>query len=231
MMKLFDLGAASRGNRFRERRMIQFLSILDRIELKSTPLRILDVGGEPGHWLAFSDLLVGRQFQITLLNFKQFEIDDPRFHSVVGDATDLSGFKRDEFDIIYSNSVVEHVGRWPEMKLMADGITKLSKRYFVQTPNYWFPIEPHFRFPFFHWLPEPLRLQLVMARPCGFYPRASSIDEGMKMIESAVLLTKTQLQSLFPGAQIIRERFGPFTKSLIALSLDNDVARAQLGAP
>jgi Methyltransferase domain len=230
MMK-FEIGPASPANPFRKRRIMMFLSMLDRIASKSTPLRILDVGGEPGHWLAFSHLLAGRELQITLLNFKQFEIDDPRFHSVVGDATDLSGFKRDEFDIIYSNSVVEHVGRWPEMKRMADGIIKLSKPYFVQTPDYWFPIEPHFRFPFFHWLPEPLRLQLVMARANGFYPRAQSIDEGMKMIESAVLLTKTQLQSLFPGAQIVRERFGPFTKSLIALSLDNDVARTQLWAP
>lgn len=195
-----------------------FLSMLDSIAPSADPVRILDVGGEPGHWLAFDHLLAGRRLDITLLNFKSFKIDDPRFHSIVGDATNLSQFKRDDFNIIYSNSVIEHVGRWPEMRSMAREISNLSDRYFVQTPNYWFPIEPHFRFPFFHWLPEPLRLQLVMTRANGFYPRAKSIDEGMKMIQSAVLLSRTQFASLFPDATIVSERFGPLSKSLIAIS-------------
>jgi len=198
--------------------MVMFLSMLDGVASKAEPVRILDVGGEPGHWLAFDHLLAGRRIHITLLNFKTFEIDDPRFHSIVGDATDLSQFKRDDFDIVYSNSVIEHVGRWPEMRSMARGITNLSDRYFVQTPDFWFPIEPHFRFPFFHWLPEPLRLRLVMKRANGFYPRAKSIDEGMKMIQSAVLLNRTQFASLFPNAKIVSERFGLLSKSLIAIS-------------
>ena len=225
MMKMtFDADPVSSNNRFRERRMKMFLSVLDRIAEPSAPLRILDVGGEPYHWLAFRHLLAGRELEITLFNLKEFDVEDHQLRSVVGDATDLSRFRQNEFDIVYSNSVIEHVGGWAEMRLMAEGITRLSKSYFIQTPYFWFPIEPHFRFPCFHWLPEPLRLRLVMSRSLGFYPRASSVDAAMKMIEGSVLLSRTQFQSLFPGAQIVSERFGPLAKSLIAVSLGTNPA-------
>jgi len=225
MMKMnFDADPVSSNNRFRERRMKMFLSVLDRIAEPSAPLRILDVGGEPYHWLAFRHLLAGRELEITLFNLKEFDVEDHQLRSVVGDATDLSRFRQNEFDIVYSNSVIEHVGGWAEMRRMAEGITRLSKSYFIQTPYFWFPIEPHFRFPCFHWLPEPLRLRLVMSRSLGFYPRASSVDAAMKMIEGSVLLSRTQFQSLFPGAQIVSERFGPLAKSLIAVSLGTNPA-------
>jgi hypothetical protein len=113
--------------------------------------------------------------------------------------------------------VIEHVGRWADMKAMADEIHRVGRHYFIQTPAFGFPIEPHFRVPFFHWLPEPLRVRLVMSRACGYYPKARSVDEAMHYIEDANILDARRFHRLFPEAEIVRERIGPLTKSFVAI--------------
>jgi hypothetical protein len=118
---------------------------------------------------------------------------------------------------VHSNSVIEHVGRWPDQRRMAREVRRLADRYFVQTPNFWFPIEPHFRLPFIHWLPEPWRVAIVMRHACGFYPRAKSCDEARDILDDARLLDAAAMAELFPDATIEREHFAGFTKSLIAV--------------
>jgi hypothetical protein len=100
---------------------------------------------------------------------------------------------------------------------MAQEVRRLAPRYFVQTPNFWFPVEPHFRLPFIHWLPEPWRASIVMRRACGFYPRARSCNEARCIIDDARLIDARAMSELFPDAVIERERFAGFTKSLIAI--------------
>jgi 2-polyprenyl-3-methyl-5-hydroxy-6-metoxy-1,4-benzoquinol methylase len=71
-------------------------------------------------------------------------------------------FQNDEFDIVFSNSVIEHVGSYEEQNLMASEVRRVGKRYFIQTPNLFFPIEPHFLFPFFQFLPLDYRVTLII---------------------------------------------------------------------
>ena len=63
-------------------------------------------------------------------------------------------FTTGEFDVVFSNSVIEHVGDFDDQRRMADEVRRVGRRFFVQTPNRWFPLEVHTRLPFVHWLPD-----------------------------------------------------------------------------
>ena len=68
------------------------------------------------------------------------------------DGTQLP-FADGSFPIVFSNSVIEHVPKGLQ-PAFAREIRRVGDRYFVQTPNRWFPIEPHYQMPFVHFLPE-----------------------------------------------------------------------------
>jgi SAM-dependent methyltransferase len=123
---------------------------------------------------------------------------------VQADASELP-FADGEFDVVYSNSLLEHVVE-PERRRRAAGeIRRVGRRYFVQTPNRWFPVEPHALLPLVHWLPRPLGRRLW---PLGVSPHPY---EGTRLIGAR------ELRELFPDARIVRERLGPLTKSLLAV--------------
>jgi hypothetical protein len=119
---------------------------------------------------------------------------------------------------VHSNSVIEHVGRWKQMRAMAAECARLAPRYYVQTPAFGFPVEPHFRTPFFHWLPMPWRIWLTMHVRLGFYPKAETIDDAMRFVEDAILVDAPRMRALFPApARIVKERVLGLTKSFVAI--------------
>jgi SAM-dependent methyltransferase len=179
-------------------------------------VRVVDIGGTFAYWSALEDQWHHLPLHVTLINLVAERISDPRFTSLSGDARSLD-FPSMTFDVLHSNSVIEHVGRWTDMCRMAAEVRRLAPRYYVQTPNYWFPVEPHFRLPFFHWLPEPVRYQMVRARSWGFYKRGETPDEAMRSIEDSTLLDAARFRHLFPDADFVRERVLGLTKSLIAV--------------
>jgi len=193
-----------------------FLRLVDGVLAQKPVCRVLDVGGEAIYWRALEGVWSGRNLNITLLNTGIQNDVESRFAHVCGDARDMKQFADNSFDVVHSNSVIEHVGMWSDMKRMALEVRRLAPLYFVQTPNYWFPLEPHFRLLFIHWLPRPCRRRIVMWRACGFYPRAGNVDEANTVVCDASLLDEPSMRSLFPDARIIRERVGPLTKSFIA---------------
>jgi hypothetical protein len=92
-----------------------------------------------------------------------------------------------------------------------------TKRYILQTPYFWFPIEPHARTPLLHWIPESWAYRIVMARKCGFWSKAETIDQAMRTVQSAKMLDGRQLAVLFPDGKIEREKFLGVTKALMAI--------------
>jgi SAM-dependent methyltransferase len=121
---------------------------------------------------------------------------------VRGDARALP-FDDDSFEIAYSNSLVEHLNP-ADRPRFADEIRRVAGRYWVQTPNRYFPIEPHVLLPGFQFLPEGARRRLWrLGMPRTPY-------------EPIELLGAAELRKLFPDAVILRERFAGLTKSLIA---------------
>jgi Methyltransferase domain len=204
------------SSRFRQQRFLHFLKVLDTIEPGTEPIKILDVGGVPEYWLGKLER-IARPVEITLLNLDAPKIDTPGFISSSGDARSMPEFADGSFDVVHSNSVIEHVGQWKDMKAMADEIRRIAPAYFVQTPYYWFPVEPHARTPLLHWLPETWRFRLVMYRKCGFWSKCDTVDHAMRTIQSSILLDKAMFKALFPDGQIISEKVWGVTKSLMAL--------------
>ncbi len=181
---------------------------------------ILDIGGSKYYWDLNIDYLKSRfgKIKITMSNLEKVDVDlkeAATFNYVAGDAMKIETFHGD-YDLIHSNSVIEHVGSWNKVRTMADNIKDIGLPYYVQTPNYWFPVEPHFRTVGFQWLPLDVRARMLLRRKRGFYT-ASSFDEAMEEVESINLLTRGQLGVLFPDAEIRSERLGPFTKSFMVM--------------
>ena len=105
--------------------------------------------------------------------------------------------------IAYSNSLVEHLDP-ADRPRFADEIRRVAGRYWVQTPNRYFPIEPHVLLPGYQFLPEGAQRRIWrIGMPRGPY-------------EQIELLSAAELRELFPDAVILRERFAGLTKSLIA---------------
>lgn len=202
---------------FRKRRLAMFLSVVDEIVEKTGRCRVLDLGGVASYWLGLEDLWRDRPMHMTLVNLATVDAPDARFVSLAGDARSLPQFADRAFDVVHSNSVIEHVGSMADKRRMATEVRRLAPRYFVQTPNYWFPVEPHFRMAAFHWLPRRLQRALVMSGARGFYPQASSLEQADAILADAALLDAGEMRDLFPDATVHRERAFGLTKSLIAI--------------
>jgi len=134
-----------------------------------------------------------------------------------GDACDLSSIADYSFDIVHSNSVIEHVGDWNRMLQFSKEIKRLAKNYYVQTPYFWFPIEPHCMTPIFHWLPKPIRVSLVMKFTLGHWGRQSTVSGAVHTVESARLLDIKMFRELFEESEITIEKLLFLPKSLIAI--------------
>jgi hypothetical protein len=207
----------SRANPFRSRRLQLFKEITDQVIAQKNRCRILDVGGTARYWKVFGGELAWERLSVAVLNLSAAPVDHPHLHTLTGDARSMRQFDDFSFDVVHSNSVIEHVGRWSDMAAMAGEIRRLAPRYFVQTPYFWFPVEPHARFPALHWLPEPWRYRIVMMRSCGFWQQETDLGLAMKRVQGATLIDKRQMKYLFPDARIVPERFLGLTKSLIAV--------------
>ena len=205
------------GNSFRVKRFSLFKKLTDSVLRIQDTCKVLDIGGTEEYWRSFATQLDLRRVQVTVVNIEGGNGALNNIEFLPGDGRSLPNLDDHSFDIVHSNSVIEHVGRWQDMCSMAKEVRRLAQRYFVQTPYYWFPIEPHARFLALHWMPEALRYSIVMKRTCGYWQRQDDLGEAMKTIQSAVLLDKRQIAYLFPEATIISEKFCGITKSLIAV--------------
>ena len=64
---------------------------------------------------------------------------------------DVFPFSEKEFDWVFSNAVVEHVGLDEDQIAFINEMLRVGKNVFFTTPNKYFPIEPHTHVPFIHW--------------------------------------------------------------------------------
>lgn len=200
------------SHHFRQQRMQRFAELM-RVNEET---RILDVGGSPDTWrlLPFTP-------RVTLLNIPMsIEERDRSFHWVAGDGCALP-FASQSFDIVFSNSVIEHVGDAASQQAFAQETMRVGKRFFVQTPNAGFPVEQHLFMPLLHWLPRVLQRKIVPRFTVWEWvarPRPDQREFYLRhYLNDVRLLRGTGLGALFPGAQLRKERVLGFAKSLIAV--------------
>jgi hypothetical protein len=177
--------------------------------------RILDVGGFPWFW---ADSIIDAE--ITILN-----LDVPpatgqgsqrRFTIVQGDGTKLP-YHDGEFDLVFSNSVIEHLGSYEQQTKFANEARRVGKELWIQTPAKSFPIEPHLVAPCIHWLPK--KVQLPLIRPFTYWgwvakPNRKQIQA---LLDELRLLNEAEVKKLFPDCEILRESALGLTKSYIAV--------------
>ncbi|MEI6971132.1 MAG: class I SAM-dependent methyltransferase [bacterium] len=202
------------ANRLRQRRMSL---LLDMLSSTRPPISVLDVGGQEEFWKAL-DMSHWPQLHITLLNLFPINTNLPFVSSCVGDARSMTMFADHQFDIVFSNSVIEHVGGLRDQKAMAQECLRIGNNYFVQTPNRYFPLEPHFLFPGFQFLPNTLRAFLHSRFNLGWWKRRSNFYAALEEVESIRLLTYRELLYIFPGCNIWREKVWGITKSYVVYS-------------
>ena len=198
------------SDKIRKKRFSVFKQLVDYDINKN--ISILDVGGTEKYWerMDFNKPNV----HITLLNLNESKKND-NFKSVSGDARNMSNYKDGSFDVIHSNSVIEHVGSFSDQEKMANEIQRVGKSYFLQTPNYYFPIEPHFLFVGFQFMPLKLRAFLIRHFNLGWYNKVSDYHKSIMKVKSIRLLSKKELKKLFPNAKIYKEKMFGLTKSFI----------------
>ena len=197
----------------RARRFEQFEQLISEIP---RPIRILDIGGTSGFWEQ-AGWAGDPDYELTLVNLSAPDSNHANIRTLAGDATRLDAFEDQSFDLVFSNSVIEHLFDGESQRAMAAEVQRLAKRYWVQTPNYWFPLEPHFHFVGWQWLPLSLRVEILRRRRCGFRPRTPDKAEATELVREVKLLTRSQLGALFPGGRLIAESVLGLTKSWIVV--------------
>jgi hypothetical protein len=205
---------------FRARRFAKVRALIEAALAERGEARILDLGGTETYWLIGEDFIRQNRekLQIFLVNLElEPTRDGALFKALAGDAADPDIFPGEQFDVVHSNSVVEHVGDWNRMVHFAANTRRLGKRYYVQTPNYWFPYEPHFRFPGFQYLPEGVRTAMIRRFALGFFNRVESEEEAREIIAHHQLVSTRQMRQLFPDAEITHEKVFGLNKSIIAV--------------
>ncbi len=199
--------------RFRARRM----ALLAKTVGLTRDTRVLDVGGTVDIWK-----LAPVMPRLVLLNQARARHEIGAGEAVVLGDGDSLPFADQSFDLVFSNSVIEHVGSRAEQARFAAEIARVGKQYWVQTPNRYFPIEQHLWTPFVHWLPR--SWQAPILKRFSVWKLVTNYDAAQRdfyvnhYLESIRLLSASGLRALFPRATIVRERFLGWTKSLIAWS-------------
>lgn len=198
---------------FRRKRFEMFTAALS----PSTTDSILDIGGYPDNWLQHER--VANRVDILNLTKTEYEPSDSPSHqieTVAGDGTALA-YDDDSYEIVFSNSVIEHVGDWQAQQQFAAEARRVGKRLWIQTPAREFFFEPHYLTPFVHWVPLKHRhhaARFTLWALLGRHDRSAVRD----MVDEIRLLDYSEMLALFPDCEIRREKvLGFMTKSYIAV--------------
>jgi len=195
----------------------RFKILINMLNTLPHPISILDIGGTAGYWeMMGAKRFWGNEIQITLLNVEVQSVSLPGFRAITGDGRSMPQFVNGQFDVVFSNSTIEHVGSVADQRQMAEEVRRVGRRYYVQTPNRYFPIEPHFVFPFFQFLPIALRVWLLQHFNLGWHPKTPDRQRALSEVTSIRLLTKAELHHLFPNATLFEEKFLGLVKSFVA---------------
>jgi Methyltransferase domain len=172
---------------------------------------VVDLGGRVEMWTS-----INFAEHTTILNVEDPPERLPANVTYIQTDARSSGLPDHGFDLAFSNSAIEHVGSLDDQRRFADEVLRLGRRICCQTPNKWFPIEPHFLGLCVHWLPKKWFNHLVdrylTLHGWRYRPRP---EVSTALIDSIRLLSRAELLQLFPGCKIKTERFMGLPKSFV----------------
>lgn len=177
-------------------------------------MRVLDLGGTPDFWRSAPV----QPAYVTTMNLDTWTADEPWLDHVTADACDVSSLDRcaGDYDLVVSNSLIEHVGGFLKRQELAHVVEKAAPSHWVQTPDRYFPIEPHFVGPGFQFLPVRARAELVRRWPIA-HERVHTSEEALAQVLTIELISSAELAHLFPGSTIWHERLAGLSKSIVAV--------------
>lgn len=97
-------------------------------------------------------------------------------------------FADDQFDILFCSAVLEHVGDRRAQEAFVRECLRVSRSFFLTTPDRRFPMDFHTFLPLAHWLPQPAHQAILRAVGMDFYSRTENLN----------LLYPDQVVALFP---------------------------------
>ena len=206
----------SLGAKARMRRWEMFSNAFPTIE----KLRVLDVGGTVEAWRRAPV----KPRHVTVLNlFEPGESDDNSITPVTGDACNAAdelarANVETNFDLVFSNSLIEHVGGHAARSRLAGQVHRLAEHHWVQTPYRYFPLEPHWLFPGMQFMPTAARVQIARYWPLL---RAANAENAIHMVLWTELVGVTEMRDYFPNSTILHER---------VLGMDQVLDRGQMKA-
>ena len=119
-------------------------------------------------------------------------------------------FENREFDVVFSNAVVEHAGGVEAQRRFIAELCRVGNAFFVTTPSRWFPIEHHTGLPLLHYLPAPAFRAVISKTRFRYWAEEANLN----------ILAARSFRRLFPDSalpQIRRVRLAGLTSNLVAL--------------
>jgi hypothetical protein len=176
-------------------------------------MNVLDLGGTVTSWLRAPVRPAG----VHVVNLQPEDANPPPWiRTTHGDACNLDHAARGHYDLVYSNSVLEHVGGHHQRQRFAETVHAMAPAHWVQAPYRYFPVEAHWLFPGFQFLPLAARAQVAMHWPLAA-PRPEDRVSALHLALGIELPTKSEMNLYFPGSEIRVERMYGLPKSLIAV--------------
>ncbi len=179
---------------------------------------VLDLGGYARGWAHVTP----RPRRVVTLNLDR-DCDGadtgPGIEVVQGDAcTPPTSLMSESFDLVYSNSLIEHVGGYFRRCQFSDVVHAAADRHWVQTPYRYFPLEPHWLFPLFQFLTPTARAWVAERWSLAHEFRPGRAHaEVVDWVLSVELLSQHEFRHLFSSSTVMFERIAGLPKSMIAV--------------
>jgi hypothetical protein len=200
---------------WKERRFGRFVTTL--VPLPTD--RLLDIGGYPFNWFARGGVVS----LVDVMNLELAPLDGPlpdgapEIRAIAGDARSMD-FADGSYDIVFSNSVIEHVGSLDDQMAFAREARRVGRKLWIQTPARSCPIEPHYLGLGIHWFPASWHVPLARWTSVRGLTGSASIDELRSIARHTRLMNKREFAAMFPDCEIWTERLlGIFPKSYVAV--------------
>jgi hypothetical protein len=205
--KRISNGPAARRRAERDRWLAEVFPDLDQMS-------VLDLGGRAKTWQRAS-VRPKRVHVVNLLPPKEQDIPD-WIEAEVGDACNLPPhIASRRYDLVFSNSVIEHVGGHSNRLRFAEAVHSLADAHWVQTPYRYFPVEPHLMAPGVQFMPLSARAWMARRWPLS-YGRGKGRERSLEQVLYIELLDRTLMHYYFPDSEIGVERAYGIPKSLVA---------------